>query len=162
MQLDQRVRVKSNVNGLIKWLPGKVTKVCGSRTYLIHMYNNGRTRFVHIDHILGSQEKGVPESSNSTYPLIDLQVPVEYPVQRDTGLVKHSRGQHERCEQKQTHSETEIVKNQFQPNPDAQGKADDQTTSSPVPVFAPVPSPEVSLGRRYPMRVRKAPVKLNL
>lgn len=38
LQVDQRVRAKSNAGGLIKWLPGKVKKVCGSRTYLVHTF----------------------------------------------------------------------------------------------------------------------------
>ncbi|XP_033099940.1 uncharacterized protein K02A2.6-like, partial [Anneissia japonica] len=78
LHVDDRVRVKSNVGGLVKSLPGKVTKVCGSRTYLIYMYNNCKIRFVHIDHILSSKEKGVPCRSADN-PSVDVQVPLISP-----------------------------------------------------------------------------------
>ena len=50
---------------MVKWLLGKVVKVCGPRTYLVHVYKMGKNRFVHIDHILPSQEESqviIPET----------------------------------------------------------------------------------------------------
>lgn len=69
-------------------------------------------------------------------------------------------GHNESVEQKQTDSKKEFKKNQAQGKSDLQSKVSTETGGSQT--SAPAPSQEVSQERRYPARVRKAPVKLNL
>ncbi|XP_033126304.1 uncharacterized protein K02A2.6-like [Anneissia japonica] len=146
LHVDDRVRVKSNVGGLVKWLPGKVTKVCGSRTYLVYMYNNCKIRFVHIDHILSSKEKGVPCKSADN-PSVDVQVPLispeGLPIEVLDGPEKSENG-------KGTPGQKDQV-------PLSVGPQIADIQPSPL-----VPSAGIAQERRYPVRVRKAPDRLNL
>lgn len=55
-QVNDMVLVRNTRGGEVKWLPARVTKVCGPRTYVVKMDNSGSSRYVHIDHLLTRNE----------------------------------------------------------------------------------------------------------
>jgi hypothetical protein len=55
-QVGDPVRVKTHHGNVCKWELGTIIKVCGPRNYLARVL--GKTRYVHVDHIRGTEESG--------------------------------------------------------------------------------------------------------
>ena len=146
LKVNQKVRVKSHQNNLEKWVSGKVVKVCGPRTYIVQVYKNGRNRFVHIDHVLPSQEESqmvvpdaiMPETSNPVHVPVTNQIPQQYEQEKVTNQKQNSE------------SSGEI------PQSLDQKHSNQANESSPG---SPGSSTQV---RRYPQRVRNPPKRLDL
>ena len=54
----------------MKWILGKVVKVCGPRTYLVR--TGHKTRFVHADHLIRPHDKLPEETSEVDVPVSEL------------------------------------------------------------------------------------------
>ena len=145
LELGQRVRVKSNVGGLIKWFPGKVIKVCGPRTYLVHMYGNGKTRFVHIDHVLKSEEIVVGDSEVT--PTVDFPQPC--PLVKDTSHSTKDLSQSEgiQVESKQTEVQRGSAKTGAQGQPVLKNPVSENEKGKDITSVGISPSTQE---RRYP------------
>lgn len=120
-EINQWVRVKDTRGTKIQWWPGRVTRVCGPRTYLVKMSNSHKTRYVHIDHLLPSVEVHVPDMTPG-HDVPEVEV-MDSPVEPTTAVSN-------------SHSEV------------------DPTPQPPVVQNTPE--------RRYPVRIRKAPERLDL
>lgn len=70
--LNERVRVKSYLNHKVKWLWGRIVKVCGPRSYHVQMQGSDKVRHAHIDQLLPLSEgtPGHPDTSVDTLPEI--------------------------------------------------------------------------------------------
>ncbi|KAK6179270.1 hypothetical protein SNE40_011672 [Patella caerulea] len=51
-QAGQLVYVKNNREGVVKWIPAKITRKLGLQTFLVRVF--GKIRYVHVDHLLPS------------------------------------------------------------------------------------------------------------
>ncbi|XP_054722317.1 uncharacterized protein LOC129232106 [Uloborus diversus] len=85
-EINERVWVKSTRGDVIKWFPGKITKVISQSTFLVKV--NNKTRYVHSDHLRKSaidEEKfsfsnltnmnrdvNVPSIRNAILPALDI------------------------------------------------------------------------------------------
>ena len=79
------VRNTQAKGNIVRWILGRVVKVCGPRTYLVKTGHN--TRYVHADHLIRAHDKGPNEASEieiSVPELCDQSVPV-----LDTELVSN-------------------------------------------------------------------------
>ena len=65
---EDRVGVRTFLGGREKWLWGKITKVCGPRTYVVNVA--GARRYVHVDHIISRNVTGTVESAVIPKPVI--------------------------------------------------------------------------------------------
>ncbi len=70
-QVGDSVRVKTHHGNVCTWEPGIILKVCGPRNYLARVME--KTRYVHIDHIRGTSEEIVSESTR--VPPVQISVP---------------------------------------------------------------------------------------
>ena len=73
----------------MRWILGRVVKVCGPRTYSVK--TGHETRYVHADHLIRAHDKGPNEASEieiSVPELCDQSVPV-----LDTELVSNDVSQ---------------------------------------------------------------------
>ena len=73
------VRVRNNQakGNIVRWILGRVVKVCGPRTYLVK--TGHKTRYVHTDHLIRAHGKGPNKASDieiSVPKLCDQSVPV--------------------------------------------------------------------------------------
>ena len=73
------VRVRNNQakGNIVRWILGRVVKVCGPRTYLVK--TGHKTRYVHTDHLIRAHDKGPNKASEieiSVPKLCDQSVPV--------------------------------------------------------------------------------------
>ena len=132
----------------MKWLPGKVVKVCGPRTYIVHVYKNGKNRYVHLDHILPSQEEfqsepviEIPTSMDTQKSAVD--VPLS-PEKEQNGDLTHET---EEIQGSQTTQQTPTKISLSSPGKGTQGVGSNNTEA-----------PQ----RRYPKRITKAPDRLDL
>lgn len=152
-KVNQWVRVRNMRGSILKWLPGRITKVCGPRTFLVKLSDSGQTRYVHMDHILahgegtevkeGLDPQNTPDSESSRFvpkllprPITDVTAPSipNESLSRETSMDPVA-GQGTRVE------------------PSA------GNVSQPAPPQPSVPPPQL---RRNPPRLRKPLVKLNL
>ena len=70
----RNTQAKGNI---VRWILGRVVKVCGPRTYLVK--TGHKTRYVHADHLIRAHDKGPNEASEikiSVPELCDQSVPV--------------------------------------------------------------------------------------
>ena len=84
-----RVRNTQAKGNIVRWILGRVVKVCGPRTYLVK--TGHKTRYVHADHLIRAHDKGPNEASEieiSVSELCDQSVPV-----LDTELVSNDVSQ---------------------------------------------------------------------
>ena len=63
-----RVRNTRAKGNIVRWVLGRVVKVCGPRTYLVK--TGHKTRYVHADHLIRAHDKGPNEASE-----IEISVP---------------------------------------------------------------------------------------
>ena len=63
-----RVRNTQAKGNIVRWILGRVVKVCGPRTYLVK--TGHKTRYVHADHLIRAHDKGPNEASE-----IEISVP---------------------------------------------------------------------------------------
>ena len=52
VKVNDKVRVRNTRKGKIRWLLGRVTKICGPQSYIVRLDSYGTSRFVHIGHLL--------------------------------------------------------------------------------------------------------------
>ena len=150
LQVDQKVRVKSHENNLVKWLPGKVVKVCGPRTYIVHVYKNGKNRYVHIDHIFPSQEENQSESVE--------EVP-SYTTSQELAVHLPTLAEQETTTEEKIQEESQITPQSMKiPVRDSQGSTVQQTNKPDTTSDIYTENSQ----RRYPQRNRKAPDRLDL
>ena len=70
----RNTQAKGNI---VRWILGRVVKVCGPRTYLVK--TGHKTRYVHTDHLIRAHDKGPNKASQieiSVPKLCDQSVPV--------------------------------------------------------------------------------------
>ena len=83
------VRNTQPKGNVVRWILGRVVKVCGPRTYLVK--TGHKTRYVHANHLIRAHDKGPNEASEikiSVPELCDQSVPV-----LDTELVSNDVSQ---------------------------------------------------------------------
>ena len=72
-----RVRNTQAKGNIVRWILGRVVKVCGPKTYLVK--TGHKTRYVHTDHLIRAHDKGPNKASEieiSVPKLCDQSVPV--------------------------------------------------------------------------------------
>ena len=72
-----RVRNTQAKGNIVRWILGRVVKVCGPRPYLVK--TGHKTRYVHTDHLIRAHDKGPNKASEieiSVPKLCDQSVPV--------------------------------------------------------------------------------------
>ena len=82
----RNTQAKGNI---VRWILGRVVKVCGPRTYLVK--TGHKTRYVHANHLIRAHDKGQNEASEikiSVPELCDKSIPV-----LDTELVSNDVSQ---------------------------------------------------------------------
>ena len=65
-----RVRNTQAKGNIVRWILGKVLKVCGPRTYLVK--TGHKTRYVHANHLIRAHDKGPNEASEIEIPVPEL------------------------------------------------------------------------------------------
>lgn len=65
-----RVRNTQASGNKVKWIIGKVVKICGPRTYLVRTRH--KTRFVHADHLIRAHDKLPEETDEVEVPVLEL------------------------------------------------------------------------------------------
>lgn len=84
-----RVRNTQAKGNIVRWILGRVVKVCGPRTYLVK--TGHKTRYVHADRLIRAHDKGPNEASEieiSVSESCDQSVPV-----LDTELISNDASQ---------------------------------------------------------------------
>ena len=56
-----RIRNTQAKGNIVRWILGRIVKVCGPRTYLVK--TGHKTRYVHADHLIRAHDKGPNEAS---------------------------------------------------------------------------------------------------
>ena len=77
-----RIRNTQAKGNIVRWILGRVVKVCGPRNYLVK--TGHKTRYVHTDHLIRAHDKGpnkasgikisVPELRDQPVPVLDTEL----------------------------------------------------------------------------------------
>jgi len=68
-----QARVKTHYGGSCKWELGTIIKVCGPRSYLARVL--GKTRYVHVDHLRGTEEMASDQDIPTSVPIMVPRIP---------------------------------------------------------------------------------------